>query len=138
MVNTAFRLFKQLPKTRFNTILSIHPKPFCTNINIPDKYGRTLLSKAAIDGKLEEIKSLVKEGAHLNPQDMNGCTPIYLAAQFGQAEAIELLYALGANIHTPDTDGKTPFCIAAQFNHSAALKVLYEAEESNKFKPGSW
>ena len=57
-----------------------------------DYYGEYILHEAAIEGKLELIKYLHKNGAFLNKKDQDGETPMLLAALKGHWNIVYYLH----------------------------------------------
>ena len=71
------------------------------------------LGKAAREGDLTRLKSLLDSGADPNRRDANGSTPLIEAVAGGQAAAARALVAAGANPNLTSTGGRTPLIEAA-------------------------
>ena len=69
------------------------------NVNQPNKYGKYLLSIAAMVGDIEAMNELIKAGANINSQDNDrgGTTPLIEAALAGYPDAVSLLVEHGAD-----------------------------------------
>ncbi|WP_264338448.1 ankyrin repeat domain-containing protein [Wolbachia endosymbiont (group A) of Cheilosia soror] len=93
------------------------------------------LRKAALEGNIEKVKSLISEGAKVNVKDQDNKTPLHLAAEKGHKEVVEALLDKGANVNAVDKDGKTPFKLAANEEIQTLLentaKLLEAAREGN-------
>jgi ankyrin repeat protein len=71
------------------------------------------LWKAARDGDVEKIKTLLAEGENVNAKH-DGDTPLHEAAYHKQAEAIKELVQLGGKINAKNDEGDTPIKLAVQ------------------------
>lgn len=70
-----------------------------------DEYGRSPLHYAALHGNLEEVKTLIANGADINMQDDGGMTPLQFAMQEKRQLIIEFLLSLNANPNLLDAHG---------------------------------
>ena len=61
-----------------------------------DEYGRSPLHYAALHGNLDEVKSLIANGADINMQDDGGMAPLQFAVQEKRQSVIEHLLSLNA------------------------------------------
>lgn len=93
---------------------------------VRDGYGRTKLHLAAIEGRRDEVGSLVAAGADVNARDNNGATPLIVAAGFGQRAVVDLLLSLGADLEARSYAGDTPLYSAAAWNQLAVVELLIE------------
>lgn len=59
----------------------------------------TPLRLAASLGEVEQVVSLIQEGADVNAVDSEGRSPIYVAASTGHAKVVEILLSNGASVH---------------------------------------
>ena len=78
-----------------------------------DRDLTTDLHRAAQQGNLQKVQTLIAHGAYLNARDRTGCTPLFLAAVAGHEEVVEILARCGARIDCPDDSGSTPVMTAA-------------------------
>ncbi len=60
---------------------------------------------ACISGNLEELESLVREGADINVQNDKGMTPLMYVANGGYGEMVKLLLDFGADKEVENFDG---------------------------------
>jgi|GEM_PF-5397758 len=68
--------------------------------------------KAALEGNLDAIKSLVDQGADVNIKDKDDLTPLHNAVKKGHVEVVKYLVSQGANVHAWSERGSTPINIA--------------------------
>jgi len=95
------------------------------------KFGSTSqtvnLIKAASEGNVEEVKTLLEFGSmDLNQGDYDQRTALHLAANDGNLEVVKLLCQAGADINVKDRWGDTPLDDArkAKQNSSAIVNIL--------------
>lgn len=81
----------------------------------PDRYHRTGLHYAAIDGDVEAARALLAAGSDPDAQDAQGWSPLHFAAQASAAAVVEVLLAAGASTELRDSHGNTPL-FRAVFN----------------------
>jgi ankyrin repeat protein len=77
-----------------------------------DRYGRTELHHAALDGAADNAQALVAAGASVDAADDEGWTPLHAAAHSQSAAVAELLLAAGAPVDAQDEHGNTPLSTA--------------------------
>lgn len=65
------------------------------------------LMQASIEGNLEEVKSLIRNGADINAKDKYGDTALMGASREGNLEVVKFLVQKGANINVKNEDGNT-------------------------------
>lgn len=71
------------------------------------------LVRAAGEGNLTDVKSLLKCGAGINGRGPHGRTALHEAAKGGKDDVAEFLIARGAEVNARDDEGKTPLHMAA-------------------------
>jgi ankyrin repeat protein len=74
----------------------------------------TPLLYASRDGRLENAKILVDDGADPEFADANGITPLLMAISNNQMEVARFLIGLGAKINVSDWYGRTPLWTAVE------------------------
>ncbi len=74
--------------------------------------GRTPLHYAALEGRLDEAKRLLAEGADASARDDNGWAPLHFATQNWHVDIASLLLSSGAEVDARDSNGNTPLCNA--------------------------
>ena len=83
------------------------------------------LHRAAADGDIEQVKSLIASGADVNAKDKNGQTPLHLVCSRGNKEMAELLIAKGADINAKaNTWHTTPLIAAIRSGHKDIAKLI--------------
>eukprot|EP00092_Neocalanus_flemingeri_P024493 GFUD01026561.1.p1 GENE.GFUD01026561.1~~GFUD01026561.1.p1 ORF type:complete len:899 (-),score=198.15 GFUD01026561.1:15-2711(-) len=90
----------------------------------------TPLHMAALHGRVDVAKLLLKYGAKLEPRGSDklyGATPIYLASQNGNLEMVHELIVAGADVNCRLRKiGVTPLFVAAERGHHDVVKLLLE------------
>jgi ankyrin repeat protein len=71
------------------------------------------LLQATADGNIDEVKSLLSQGADVNVRDTFGQTALHHAIVKGHEKIVELLINRGSNIDAKDNAGRTPLHYAA-------------------------
>jgi ankyrin repeat protein len=84
------------------------------------------LHRAAADGEMEQVKSLISEGADIDVKSCVGWTPLQYAASRGQREIVELLLEHDADVHYQDKARriKTAAEYAMKNNHTNIVQLL--------------
>ncbi len=82
------------------------------------------LPKAARDGDLARLRSLLDAGADPNQRDGNGNRPLVEAVAAGHAAAARLLLAAGANPNLTSAGGRTPLIEAAIGGRIEIVRLL--------------
>ena len=70
--------------------------------------GLTVLSWAALAGKVEIVEYLIRAEADVNGKNREGTTPLHEAGFMGQDEIAAVLLQNGADMETRDENGQTP------------------------------
>jgi ankyrin repeat protein len=71
------------------------------NMGMPTQHDMDMrLIRAAENGRMEEMKILIRRGADIDARDKDGWTPYLAAASMGKMDAMRLLKALGAKTTT--------------------------------------
>ena len=82
------------------------------------------LLKAAQNGKLDELRSLISQPTDVNVRDEYGWTPLLWAAMNGNTDIVQVLLAAGANPNTRNKYGWTPLMWAAGQGHKGIVRSL--------------
>ena len=85
------------------------------------------LLEAAIDGDVEQIKSLLANGANVHAKDTEDINALMNAAASDSdaaAEVVKLLLDAGANVHAKDCGDSTALIWAAESDNDAAAEVV--------------
>lgn len=82
------------------------------------------LLKAATEGDLTRVRSLVHRGAQVNAQDAFYRTPLHLAAEQGHVAILRFLLDHGAAMEARDRDGNIPLLTATDEGQIRAVRFL--------------
>ena len=88
------------------------------------------LLEAAIDGDVEQIKSLLANGANVHAKDCGDSTALIWAAESDNdaaAEVVKLLLDAGADVNAKNHEGKTALDIAIRDGNEDVANLLREA-----------
>jgi ankyrin repeat protein len=77
-----------------------------------DRYGRTELHYAALEGDVPKISGLLSAGLGAGAADDDGWTPLHAAVQAGSLPACVALLQAGAPVDARDANGNTPLSTA--------------------------
>jgi len=83
-----------------------------------------LLHEAAAAGDIEQVKSLISQGANLDARDNQGSKPLHHAAVNGHKKVAELLIENGADVNTKHNFGGTALHLAAGRGHKDVVELL--------------
>jgi ankyrin repeat protein len=98
--------------------------------NEHDRYGRTLLHAAAINGRHEALKFLLdeNEGLDVDVQDKDGMTPLHDAVRKRHEHCVSILASARARCDIPDKLGQTAYRMAKEQDSDVILRALSTAE----------
>ncbi len=100
-------------------------RPQATHLSTRDER----LFEAVQEGNVEEVRSLIAEGADANARDEGDATPLHRAAAAGRIEMVDLLITRGANVNaTGGFLGGTPLCEAVAADYSMIAGEFLKAE----------
>lgn len=85
----------------------------------------TPLTKAASDGNVSQIKTLIQQGANVNEPNKGKyyATPLHWAARHGHVEASKVLLDSGANLNENDYCNQTPLVYAIYGNTEGGTEI---------------
>jgi hypothetical protein len=90
-----------------------------------DMNGNTVLHLAAMEGQLDQVKSLIIEFPYeLNRQNNAGETALFLSCARGHQQIVDFLLQKGANPNISNLEGACPCHIAAAMGYSQILQLL--------------
>jgi uncharacterized protein len=87
----------------------------------------TPLQRAAYNGHIAAIATLLKAGARVDGASSTGSTALMYAAYNNQTAAIDALVAAGADVHRANKRGDTALHGASAYGRLDAARVLLEA-----------
>lgn len=102
----------------------------------PSPETNEMLLQAAIDGDVEEVRRILREGAEIETRNTLGETALHLACRFNHKDIVLLLLKEGANIEARDNDEWTPLISALALayyypNAEVISKLLEEKADVN-------
>lgn len=90
------------------------------------------LHLAAYDGKIDEVKRLLEDGADVNQAQDTGWTGLMWAARGNQPEALQMLKDKGGDLYAQNKFGSTPLHAAAHWGSEACTKLLLDWMDADK------
>jgi len=79
------------------------------------------LQIAAKQGRVEEVRKLVQEGANVEGVDETGRTALLISIVHGRVDVVKLLLEMGANLAARDKYGRTATSLVAVYGKCAAI-----------------
>ncbi len=70
-----------------------------------EKLNKDLI-RCTIDGRIEQVKTLLDKGADVNSKNKLGNTPLMFAANIGNTELVKLFVKAGADVNAKSNNGK--------------------------------
>ena len=84
------------------------------------------LLKAAEEGTVDEVRSLLDRHANVNAVGFNNNTPLHHASMNGHHQCVELLLDRHADINARDYIKYTPLHLASSRGHRQCIEILLE------------
>lgn len=103
-----------------------------------DALGRLPIHYAALEGRVDELLKLLREGAEVDVRDRKGDTPLLFAAQQDQVACVEALVASGAAVDAADANGNTPLLRAMAGGGSIRTAEVLLRAGANVDTRNSW
>src|SRR5918992_1399121 len=88
------------------------------------KEGHTDLMCAALEGRTETVKALLRKGADINAKDGSGRTALMFAVINLHGETVKVLLEHGADVNSRADDGATPLMLAATCGDPEIVQAL--------------
>lgn len=124
-----------------NRLRRLMKRRHLATINNLDKFERSLIHFAIIDGDFEILREVVADKDFnfrlINKQDVFGDTPLHHASILGYADIVELMLDKQADPNVQNIYQRTPTMLAAEHGHSHAMKALLRGDASLKPNPGN-
>jgi uncharacterized protein len=95
-----------------------------------DEYGRSALHHAAINGDVDAINLLIKNGSDINQQDDNGYTALHFSALKYHHNIVVKLISLGSDVNLHDIYGNGPLWTAVM-NSRGTLTIVTALLKAN-------
>lgn len=103
------------------------------DIDAVDRFGNTVLHRAASGGSAPMVALLLDSGADLSARDTAGATPLHMAAGGGRLDTTRALLEAGADVSLTTFSGSTPLhwavldgrkdCAALLLSYGASVRV---------------
>lgn len=93
---------------------------------VKNPQGPTPLSKMVASSNIDNVKSLIAQGADVNERDALGKSPLSVAIENGNLRLVKLLIQNGAEINVCDFSWQTPLCLAVRSNKLAIVSFLLD------------
>ena len=90
---------------------------------LQDQLEQTL-RLAALDGRIERVRTSLDQGAAPDAIDPDGRTALMMAAYNGHTETVKLLLGRGAKVNAVDLTGRTALMYAASGPLASTVKLL--------------
>jgi ankyrin repeat protein len=103
------------------------------NASPPDLTPHPLF-KAVKEGNLDEVKSLLGEGADVNVRTASGSTPLMFAADYNRPDIVTFLLQHGANVNAKNGANNTALIFASLKGHVDVAKELLEKKADANVK----
>ncbi|KAK9803445.1 hypothetical protein WJX73_001659 [Symbiochloris irregularis] len=92
------------------------------------------LLEAAADGKTDELKQLLKDGADVDQTDHKGRSSLQFACGFGHLDCAEALIGAKASVDSQDSDGNTALHYAGGYDQPDAIAFLLKHNADKNIK----
>eukprot|EP00241_Pyramimonas_parkeae_P007838 CAMPEP_0114245230 /NCGR_PEP_ID=MMETSP0058-20121206/11773_1 /TAXON_ID=36894 /ORGANISM="Pyramimonas parkeae, CCMP726" /LENGTH=181 /DNA_ID=CAMNT_0001358245 /DNA_START=107 /DNA_END=649 /DNA_ORIENTATION=+ len=79
---------------------------------------------SAREGRVGDVRELLKMGADMRSQSSDGRTAIHFAAGYGRTNMLKVLVELGADLRACDESGQTALHVAAGDGNIQAVQML--------------
>ncbi len=113
------------PRLRLDLVGAMCVLAFMTAASLPPD---SPVADAAMNGDVEAVRALLRQGADANAPQGDGLTAIHWAAEKGIAELAEILIYAGANVRSVTRNGGyTPLHLAARGGHAPVVETLLGA-----------
>ena len=86
--------------------------------------GTQPLIQAVITQNIEQVKTLLSEGADVNIKTKDGQTPLHIAARNGQVDIVDMLLAKGADFTVQNSNGRTIAGLAKVNGHMEIFELI--------------
>ena len=115
-------------------------KQLGADIDAKNDYNWTVLMRAASNGDVRLVKTLVKLGANIHHRQVNGQNALYCAADFGSLPIVKMLAHLGADINVKGMNSETPIMRASSHRNVPMIRLLGSlgAELNHKTHNEDW
>jgi len=97
--------------------------------------GHTELMRAALEGRTNDVRTLLTSKVDVNAKDDEGRTALMFAVTNMKTDCVDLLLSHGADVNATANDGSTALMLGASVGDSGIVRVLLSkgAHLSGKF-----
>ncbi|CAI5787396.1 QUALITY PROTEIN: ankyrin repeat domain-containing 31 [Podarcis lilfordi] len=95
-----------------------------SKINRRDRFGQTLLHRAAVEDDLNGLRAMIKAGGNVNTQDCAGWTPLHDSSLAGFWWTTNELLKAGADVNCKGSEKITPLHDAVKGGHYKVAELL--------------
>ena len=106
------------------------PSPNDLGLSAPSWVAGKGLIDVAVEGGLDQAKSLIAAKADVNARDEDGATPLMAASIFGYRGVVQALLEAKADANARNKDGMTPLMYASAGNNLEVAQTLLEAKNN--------
>jgi ankyrin repeat protein len=103
---------------------------FCDNVvwnpNALNVAGMPILNDSIHNGKVEDVKKLLDQGADVNQVGESGTTALCAAIQRGNLVVVRLVLNHGANVNQVDKNGITALATALHHGNLAVVQMVLQ------------
>lgn len=98
--------------------------------------GNTALLEASREGRFNDVKILLENGANVDTSNGDGVTPLMEAAQNGHLDIVQALLDAGVDVNAQDNWNETALTKAKKNGHHDIVELLKQAGGSDA--PYNW
>lgn len=104
------------------------------DLNRQDSFGKSVLSYAIDNNKVELVRYLIGRNVAVNNVDKEGASPLLRAAQYNQSEIVAILLRGGANVNIRAKDGSDALVFSVMNKNLELFKTIVQSgADVNRF-----
>lgn len=98
------------------------------DVNQKSRFGDYPIHISCVQGNIDELQTLLDNGADVNASGEHGYTPLHSAVEQGQLVVVRHLIAAGADVSITNNDGDTPlqlaFLLSEEYPDGVYVKIV--------------
>ena len=98
--------------------------------------GNTALLRASREGRVDDVRILLEDGASVDTSDDDGVTPLMETVQNGNLDIVKALLDAGVDVNAQDNWNETALKKAKKNGHNDIVELLKQAGGSEI--PNNW